>query len=68
MNVIKRISALIFALFILSSDVSAIEPQQRINWNFRTKGNGEQPQILGGSDIPEKYKILYMGEQGDKTV
>lgn len=68
----RKTRLLLLALLILSvifySKASAFSKNEKINWYFKSGRNGEQPILLDGSGIAEKYGSLTVGEKGDKTV
>lgn len=51
--------------FLLALVVAASPVQ---NWFFKSAGDGTQPQILGGSDLPARYGAVYLGDRDKKTV
>ncbi len=38
------------------------------SWHFKSRGNGTPPQILSGSDLPEKYGAIYLGSPDEKRI
>ncbi len=52
----------------LIANAFAFEPTEKINWHFKSQGEGQRPEILGGSDIAKEYGALYIGDEGSKTV
>ncbi len=53
---------------IFTTNASAYEKNEKINWFFKSKGENTRPQILGGSSLPQEYGALYMGSEDEKTV
>lgn len=67
MKFLKAFLICVLCFILMASGVSA-KTSEKINWFFKSRGENEQPEILGGNDIAEKYGALYMGDEGDKTV
>lgn len=66
----KKRLLLLLALFIALLPLRAAAETGRNakqNWYFKTK-EGEQPILLGGSDLPKKYGVLALGNPEDKVV
>ena len=65
MKFLKHLFALLTICFLLQTNALA---DTKINWFVKNSENNSQPQILGGDKRIDEFDILYMGEQGDKTV
>ncbi len=66
---ILKIGFVFLILFcIFTTNASAYEKNEKINWFFKSKGENTRPEVLGGSKLPDEYGALYMGGENDKTV
>ncbi len=38
------------------------------NWHFKSHSDGAPPQILSGSDLPDRYGAIYLGDSAEKRI
>ena len=38
------------------------------NWYFKFAGDGQQPTVMDGSPIPDKYGAVYLGDKNEKVI
>ena len=71
-DTIKRIKRIFIAAALLAvflhHHAAALEETERINWFFKQRANNEQPEILGGSELPREYGALFLGKEDDKRI
>lgn len=39
-----------------------------MNWYFRPSGDGDQPEVMGSSNLPDEYGCLYLGSKDEKVI
>lgn len=64
MKALKKAAVIFFCSLFLCIQVSAAE----YGWFFKSGASGEQPSVMDGSSLPDRYGCLYLGSKGDKTV
>ena len=64
MKALKKAAVIFFCSLFLCIQVSAAE----YGWFFKSGAAGEQPSVMDGSSLPDRYGCLYLGSKGDKTV
>ena len=64
MKALKKAAVIFFCSLFLCIQVSAAE----YGWFFKSGASGEQPSVMDGSSLPDRYGCLYLGNKGDKTV
>ena len=68
MKLLKFLTAILLTLAFLSGGADASSDTERINWFYKTRGENERPDILGGNMPKGIENSLYIGKEGDKTV
>lgn len=59
-----------FVLFASAFTASAATASNGsvMNWFFRPSTDGEQPEVMGGSTLPDEYGALYLGSRNEKVI
>lgn len=56
---------LLAAAFLIPAGAAAEQTQ---SWFFKSDENGGRPIVFGGSDMPDKYGAIYLGNPDDKVI
>lgn len=68
MKLLKFLVGIAVALSLVNSNALAYSETERINWFYKTRGENERPDILGGNMPKGIENSLFIGNEGDKTV
>jgi len=68
MKFLKSLAVFSILFCIFTANAAAYEKNEKISWHFKSKGNNTRPEILSGSDLPNRYGAIYMGDETDKRV
>lgn len=68
MKTIKILISALLVLVILTTNALAVSDTERINWFFKSRGENQRPEILGGSDILNDSNALYLGPADQKRI
>lgn len=65
---LKFLIAVTLVFLLTSGNAAAFTDAEKINWYFKSRGENQRPEILGGSDIAANHGALYIGPENEKTV
>ena len=62
MKALKKAAVIFFFSLFLCIQVSAAE----YGWFFKSGASGEQPSVMDGSSLPDRYGCLYLGSRATR--